>query len=279
MALCRTSVSLVLVLPAIRNEVSISSMMNATAGQPYILVCTVLSERASNLSWIDPNGIACPRDNPHMTVSYSDWNEGLSTVELTFHSIRTSQSGVYKCISNIVWPSSKSEDSFLVQIQSKSCAEIASSGLLYHFFYVIVPEPTVTILRAPEHPVQLFTTDSLVLTCVIELIPEVDSYVTINSQWRGHSALTDRERRVIVSDLEGVQLVYNTSVTFSTLKSSDSGSYICSASVIPQGRNSNLRQSHLTKETITISVGMLYIHTSLGCCLFSLDALCMGLQR
>ena len=110
-----------LVLPAIHNEVSISSMMiNATAGQPYILVCTVQSERASNLSWIDPNGVACPQDDdPHMTVSYSGWNERLSILELTFHSIRTSQSGVYKCISNIVFPSSKSEDSFLVQIQSK----------------------------------------------------------------------------------------------------------------------------------------------------------------
>ena len=124
------------------------------------------------------------------------------------------------------------------------------------------------ILRTPEHPVRLFTTDSLVLTCVIELIPEVDSYVTINSQWRGHSSLTDSERRVIVSDLEGVQLMYNTSVTFSTLKSSDSGSYICSASVIPQGRNSNLIQSHLAQETITLSVGM-YSVLMYICCIIT----------
>ena len=109
----------------------------------------------------------------------------------------------------------------------------------------------------PEHPVQLFTTDSLVLTCEIELIPEVDSYVTINSQWRGHSSLNDRERRVIVSDLEGLQLTYNTSVTFSTLKSSDSGSYICSAAVIPQERTSNLLQSQLIQQRISISVGRL----------------------
>ena len=94
-------------------------MMNATAGQPYTLVCTVSSERPSNLSWVDLNGVACPEDDPHMTVSYSGWSGGLSTLELTFHSIRTSQSGVYKCISNIAFPSSKTEASFLVQIQSK----------------------------------------------------------------------------------------------------------------------------------------------------------------
>ena len=114
----------------------------------------------------------------------------------------------------------------------------------------------MTILREPEHPVQLFTTNSLVLTCVIELIPEVDSYVTVNSQWSGHSSLTDSERRVIVSDLEGVLLTYNTSVTFSTLKSSDSGSYTCSATAIPLN-NRNLIQSSSIKETISISVGML----------------------
>ena len=46
----------------------------------------------------------------------SDW---ISILELTFQSIRTSQSGLYKCISNIVFPPSKSEASFLIQVQSK----------------------------------------------------------------------------------------------------------------------------------------------------------------
>ena len=106
--------------PAIENEVIISaSEMNATAGQPYTLLCTVSSERLSNLSWVDPNGVACPLDNPDTTVSYSGWIGGLSTLELTFHSIRTSQSGVYKCISNIAIPPSKGEASFLVQVKSK----------------------------------------------------------------------------------------------------------------------------------------------------------------
>ena len=102
----------------------------------------------------------------------------------------------------------------------------------------------MTILRAPEHSVQLFTTDSLVLTCVIELIPEVDSYVAVNSQWRGHSAFTDSERRVMVSELDGLNLKYNTSVTFNTLKSTDSGSYTCSATVGPQERKNDIKQSH-----------------------------------
>ena len=114
----------------------------------------------------------------------------------------------------------------------------------------------MSIIRDPLFPTQLITTNSLILTCVIELIPQVDSYVTINSKWRGHSSLTDQERRVIVSDLEGVQLIYNTSVTFNTLKSSDSGSYLCSAIVSPNSPTENLLESPLSENTITISVGM-----------------------
>ena len=221
-------------------------MSNATAGHPYTLVCTVLSARASNLRWVNPDGGYIEDGSnfsgwsdeispTELSLTYSGWSNGTSTLELTFHSIRTSQSGLYKCVSNIAFPSSVSEESFMVQIQSKS-VPIAThpSSISTTSSVFVVPEPTVTIRRAPLHPAQLFTTDSLALTCVIELIPEVDSYVTINSQWRGHSSLTDRERRVIVSDLEGVKLMYNTSVTFSTLKSSDSGSYLCSASVLPQ---------------------------------------------
>ena len=134
--------------------------------------------------------------------------------------------------------------------------------MFYLAFTFLVPEPTISILRDPEVPDQLFTTDSLVLTCVIELIPEVDSFVTLTSQWRGHSSLTDSERRVIVSDLEGVQLVYNTSVTFSTLRSSDSGSYICSATVGPDVSNSksHLIESSVGVNTIIISVGMCRSH-------------------
>ena len=113
------------------------------------------------------------------------------------------------------------------------------------------------MLRTPENPVKLFTTNSLVLTCLIELIPEVDSYIIVNSQWRGHTSLTDSERRVIVSELEGIHLMYNTSVTFSTLKSTDSGSYTCSAAISPQEQNSHLISSSRIEETISISVGML----------------------
>ena len=120
---------------------------------------------------------------------------------------------------------------------------------------IVVPAPMVTIIRDPELPVQFFTGHRLVLTCVIELIPEIDSYVAITSQWRGHSSLTDQDRRVIVSDLEGVQLMYNTSVTINETQTADSGSYVCTAEISPLPGVMSLIESPSVTETITISVG------------------------
>ena len=112
------------------------------------------------------------------------------------------------------------------------------------------------ILRQPEHLTQLYTTDSLVLTCVIELIPEVDKHVAISSKWSGHSSLTDNDRRVITSNLQGDQLEYRTSVRFRSLKSSDSGSYTCSAIVRPQySESENVFESPLGSEGMNISIG------------------------
>ena len=88
---------------------------SATAGESFTLVCNVSSEKEANLSWVDPNG-----DELNTTVFYSGWSDGISTLVLTLDSIKTSQSGVYKCISDILAPPSNSEASFLIQVQSKS---------------------------------------------------------------------------------------------------------------------------------------------------------------
>ena len=124
--------------------------------------------------------------------------------------------------------------------------------------FLSVPDPTIAILRDPVLPPQLFTTDSLVLTCMIELIPEVDSYVAIHSQWKGHSSLTDSENRVIISDITGLKLIYNTSVTFYSLQSSDSGSYVCSATVSPVGAVEKVVESSTVEAVINISIGKIW---------------------
>ena len=104
----------------IENTVTItSSTTTPTAGQRFTLTCTVSSEQPAEVTWIDPNGVPCPLNSTDMSVS-STRSGQISALVLTLNSIHTSQSGRYKCISNIVEPPSKSEASFLVRVQSKS---------------------------------------------------------------------------------------------------------------------------------------------------------------
>ena len=59
-----------------------------------------------------------------------------------------------------------------------------------------------------------------------------------------------------MSELKGTQLVYKSFVTFSTLKSVDSGYYTCSAVVSPQTNASdNLIASQSVSASLNISVG------------------------
>ena len=81
------------------------------------------------MSWIDPDGVACPIDGQGVSVSHYNISDQISILELTFQSILTSQSGLYKCISNIAFPPSKSEASFLIQVRSKYSSIIHISNL------------------------------------------------------------------------------------------------------------------------------------------------------
>ena len=95
-------------------------MDTAIAGQWFMLTCTVFSGGPFEVSWVDPDGVACPPDDQGVSVSHYNISDRISILELTFQSIRTSQSGLYKCISNVTVPPSMSEASFLIQVQSKS---------------------------------------------------------------------------------------------------------------------------------------------------------------
>ena len=85
------------------------------------------------MTWIDPDGVPCPLDGPDVAVSQTTTIGQTSIVEMRFRSIRTSQSGRYKCISNIAYPLSKSEDSFLVQVQSKFMHYVEIVGIISFF--------------------------------------------------------------------------------------------------------------------------------------------------
>lgn len=111
-----------------------------------------------------------------------------------------------------------------------------------------VPAPIVRTIRDPDSSTQLYTTDSLVLKCLVELDPAVDTPVAVNTQWS-----VSASPRVAVSAASRVP-PYPSSIRFSSLKSSDTGTYVCTVQVTSVG-NSNVIGSLPTSRSIVISAG------------------------
>ena len=107
----------------------------------------------------------------------------------------------------------------------------------------------MTTVRDPDSSTQLYTTDSLVLTCLVELDAAVDTPITVTTQW----SVTPSPPRVTVVPASRVA-PYNSSIHFSSLKSSDTGTYVCTVQVTSVG-NSNVIASLPTSHSIDISAG------------------------
>ena len=89
------------------------------------------------------------------------------------------------------------------------------------------------------------------LQCIVQLIPEVDTPVTVHLQWSGHSSLYDVQG-LNISEVQGVHPTYKSTVFFSSLQRKDTGSYTCTAHVSPDGSNSLVQGSLQTSNTIDI---------------------------
>ncbi len=90
-----------------------------------------------------------------------------------------------------------------------------------------VPAPGVAISREPDSGTTLRHGDSLTLTCDITLDPAVDSEVAVTASWTGPGGPITAG----VSDMTGSGLAYQSTLTLSSLTSSDAGDYNCTASV------------------------------------------------
>ena len=112
-----------------------------------------------------------------------------------------------------------------------------------------VPAPIVTIERCPDNSTQLYTTDSLELTCRVEIDAAVDTPIAVNTLWSGRESLSDSPH-VSISNASRVP-PYNSSISFS---SSDTGRYVCTVQVTSDG-NSNVIASPPTNQSIDISAG------------------------
>ena len=125
----------------------------------------------------------------------------------------------------------------------------------YLSFYGTVPAPRVYIVRIPSTTV--YTTTQLNLTCITLLNSAVDTPMTLTHSWRGPSGSISRySSRPSVYSVVRVGQEYRSTILFSSsMRSSDSGTYYCSASIRSTSSSSYIVTSRSVQASSSISVG------------------------
>ena len=109
-----------------------------------------------------------------------------------------------------------------------------------------VPSPSVTLSRDPESGI-LRHGDNLTLTCTIQLDGAIDTGVVVTVVWTGNIS---PDNLTMNSDT-----VYESTVTFSSLDTSNSGDYTCTATVSPVPSSEFITESEGGTDTLNIIVG------------------------
>ena len=132
---------------------------------------------------------------------------------------------------------------------------------MFYFKNFAVPPPLMRVVRTPNDT-QLFTTFQLQLTCLVEVDPAVDTEVRVNNTWSGPSEEISSDSRITVDNvtmsLEDV--AFKSSVHFSYLKCSDTGTYTCFSVVQPSVASLYVESSDSTSSNTSVDAGNCNLH-------------------
>ena len=121
-------------------------------------------------------------------------------------------------------------------------------------FFITVSPPTISITS--NRTGVLYAGTPLTLTCSIQLNPAVDTTVMVTRMWRGPaSQVVSNSSHVTLSNLvERSALLYETTIQFSPLSTTDSGNCECEATVIPDPPSQFIIMSTRGSDTHTVTV-------------------------
>ena len=138
-----------------------------------------------------------------------------------------------------------------------------------------VPTPKVYIVRTPSTGV--YPTTLLNLTCITELNSGVDTPMTVTHTWQGPSgSIFPNSSHPTVYSVVRVGQVYRSTILFSSgMRSSDSGTYYCTADTSSTLSSSYIVTSGSLLASTNISVGkeeccllhLLYLTLHLALCM------------
>ncbi|KAL5486438.1 hypothetical protein EMCRGX_G018913 [Ephydatia muelleri] len=187
------------------HTIDISTSGSPVAGQMYTLTCTgrIVGDTSLTpvVAWNNSNGAVTNGND--ITVS-----NGV----LTFNPLHTSHGEQYTCQSTLSSPISSTTATMNITVQ--------------------IPPPTVTITSTPI-TTSYYAGTPLNLTCTVQLIPQVDTNVTVTPEWfsDGSSNITI-DNYTTISPMIGSSS-YVTTLIFNPLGTNDSGWYNCNVSVQP----------------------------------------------
>ena len=95
---------------------------------------------------------------------------------------------------------------------------------------LLVTSDSTTVTRSPSTST-VYTSDGLSLTCVTTVSEAVDIPVQVTHQWVGPGGVVTTNSLVSVSSVTSSGRDYSSTVFFSSLRSSHSGTYTCSSTV------------------------------------------------
>ena len=134
-----------------------------------------------------------------------------------------------------------------------------SSQLTVNTFTVFVlhsvPAPFV-VIEAVGTP---YNGSEYILTCIVTVDDSVDTNITTSSQWMmpPDTDTTDNTSSERVGELE-----HQHNLTFSPLRSGDSGEYTCNATITPEEEGAEFILGSLANETEDVTVQSKRLHSS-----------------
>ena len=239
--------------------VSITDEGVSTAGYAgYTLVCTTNREEDLNpastltVQWLDPEGDMITSGGDFSISGTQGPSSDVSiTSRLTFNSLTTSQAGLYTCRTFLTIPGTvdnhKVEYNFTVAVKCgfRHMQYICINSII---IFLTVPAPkVVSISESRGAPVYEGTVFSL--TCLITPnMTGVDTDIyTVQRNFAGpRTSAADRVTRE--------DTTFETTLVFRPVAMADSGSYVCSASVMSTPRYPNVETSDAIMNSTVITI-------------------------
>ena len=111
--------------------------------------------------------------------------------------------------------------------------KVKTLTFLHHNQFCIVTLVTSDSTSVTRYPAAdtLFTSSELNITCVTTVNQAVDTPVQVTHQWEGPGGVVSTDNETDVSSVTSSGQDYSSTVFFSSLRSSHSGTYTCSSTV------------------------------------------------